>query len=69
MISSNAFTPIVIGAAGVDPKQLLLPAPSSVDLLVAMIHQAFPNPPPSVDDFPSSGLALSYDSSQRYVSA
>ena len=67
MISSNAFTPIVIGARGVDPKQLSMPALLNEDILVALIHQVFPDLPPFVDDFPSSGLVLSDEGSQRYV--
>ena len=68
MISSKAFTTIVIGAPGVDPRVLQMGTPAllSEDTLVSMIHKAIP---PFADDFTTPGLAYSDGSSQRYVDA
>ncbi|KAF9647089.1 hypothetical protein BDM02DRAFT_3117573 [Thelephora ganbajun] len=52
MISSKAFTSLVIDAPCVDPKQLeTLVTPQSTEALVAAIHEAFPILRPRVDDF------------------
>ena len=55
-------------ALGVDPKMLELPHLLSEGALVAAIHEAIPNLPPRVDDFPRTpDLVPDNGSSLRYV--
>lgn len=66
MKSSNAFASPVMGAPGVDPKMVEMPIPLSIDAVVAAIHEAFPDPPPSADEFAvCPSLISDHDSSQR----
>jgi DNA-directed RNA polymerase subunit RPC12/RpoP len=66
--SSNTYTSLVMDAPGVDPKQLGILVPLSLEAVVAAIHQAVQIPPPCVDEFAMCPDLVSDDgSSQRYV--
>ena len=69
MISSKTTFPMM-DALGVDPRLLEMPILSSQEALVTVIHELFPDPPQSMDDFASTpGLVADDGSSQRCVSA
>jgi hypothetical protein len=67
-MKSKAFTSPVMDAPGVDPKMLEMPVPLSFNALVAAIHEAIPNPPPSADEFVVCPSPISdHGDSQRCV--